>query len=153
MRLNGAYYITKQILPALDRALSILGIDVFKWYNELPKVHRIQSVAKGLNRKGTIGQYFSSLHCPLCDKVSADEICPDCSKNPQVVAISLSSRIHSARTNHADLCQVRESCGCHGYWLAPPSSCVRTVAVKVVRSIIWSAVRWIVLLCILVRPV
>ncbi len=39
-RLNAAYYISKQILPALDRALSLLGVDVRGWYMELPRVVR-----------------------------------------------------------------------------------------------------------------
>ena len=31
LRLNGVYYITKQILPALDRAFSLMGVDVRQW--------------------------------------------------------------------------------------------------------------------------
>lgn len=38
LRLNATYYITKQILPPLARILSLVGIDVFSWYHELPRV-------------------------------------------------------------------------------------------------------------------
>lgn len=38
LRLNATYYITKQILPPLARVLSLVGIDVFSWYQELPRV-------------------------------------------------------------------------------------------------------------------
>jgi len=31
LRLNATYYITKQILPPLNRAFSLLGADVFSW--------------------------------------------------------------------------------------------------------------------------
>ena len=31
LRLNGVYYITKQLVPALDRCLSLLGVDVMQW--------------------------------------------------------------------------------------------------------------------------
>lgn len=31
LRLNGVYYITKLILPALNRAFSLLGVDVWQW--------------------------------------------------------------------------------------------------------------------------
>lgn len=31
LRLNGVYYITKQILPTLDRAFSLMGVDVRQW--------------------------------------------------------------------------------------------------------------------------
>ena len=32
LRLNATYYITKQILPPLNRFLSLLGVDVFSWW-------------------------------------------------------------------------------------------------------------------------
>ena len=32
LRLNASYYITKQLLPPLDRAFSLLGVDVREWY-------------------------------------------------------------------------------------------------------------------------
>ena len=32
LRLNASYYITKQILPALDRGLVLMGVDVFQWW-------------------------------------------------------------------------------------------------------------------------
>lgn len=38
LRLNAIYYITKQILPPLARIFSLIGIDVFSWYHELPRV-------------------------------------------------------------------------------------------------------------------
>lgn len=35
-RLDVIYYVTKQIIPVLSRSLLIDGVDVFRWYNELP---------------------------------------------------------------------------------------------------------------------
>ncbi|CAN0101705.1 unnamed protein product, partial [Scytosiphon promiscuus] len=37
LRLNGKYYITKVVNPALDRALALLGVDVNAWYNDMPR--------------------------------------------------------------------------------------------------------------------
>lgn len=34
LRLNATYYITKQILPPLDRVFSLLGVDVFSWWEK-----------------------------------------------------------------------------------------------------------------------
>ncbi len=31
LRLNAAYYVTKQLIPPLDRALSLMGVDVREW--------------------------------------------------------------------------------------------------------------------------
>ena len=42
LRINATYYITKQILPPLNRMYSLMGIDVMSWYNELPRVQRAQ---------------------------------------------------------------------------------------------------------------
>ena len=38
LRLNATYYITKQILPPLARMFQLIGVDVFSWYQELPRV-------------------------------------------------------------------------------------------------------------------
>lgn len=38
LRLNVTYYITKQILPPLGRMFQLIGVDVFSWYQELPRV-------------------------------------------------------------------------------------------------------------------
>lgn len=40
LRLNATYYITKQILPPLARMFQLIGVDVFSWYQELPRVRR-----------------------------------------------------------------------------------------------------------------
>ncbi|RKP05293.1 hypothetical protein THASP1DRAFT_32868 [Thamnocephalis sphaerospora] len=37
-RPNAEYYITKQILPPLERIFSLFGVDVRTWYDEMPRV-------------------------------------------------------------------------------------------------------------------
>lgn len=44
LRLNATYYITKQILPPLARIFSLIGIDVFSWYQELPRVSLLNNI-------------------------------------------------------------------------------------------------------------
>jgi DNA polymerase zeta len=39
LRLNAIYYIRKQILPALDRCFTLMGVDVFAWFHQLPRMH------------------------------------------------------------------------------------------------------------------
>lgn len=38
LRVNATYYLTKQILPPLGRMFQLIGVDVFSWYKELPRV-------------------------------------------------------------------------------------------------------------------
>lgn len=40
LRLNGEYYIRKQIIPSLERIFQLAGADVKSWYDEMPRVHR-----------------------------------------------------------------------------------------------------------------
>ena len=37
LRLHAQYYINKQIVPTLDRALSLVGADVLAWFAALPR--------------------------------------------------------------------------------------------------------------------
>ncbi|KAJ2001128.1 DNA polymerase zeta, partial [Coemansia thaxteri] len=37
LRIDSRYYIDKQIVPALDRVLSLVGVDVRVWVNEMPR--------------------------------------------------------------------------------------------------------------------
>lgn len=41
LRLHGPYYILKQLLPALDRLFSLLGVDVSAWFDQMPKPQRM----------------------------------------------------------------------------------------------------------------
>lgn len=41
LRINVTYYITKQVLPPLDRLMGLVGVSVFQWYNDMPKVVRL----------------------------------------------------------------------------------------------------------------
>jgi hypothetical protein len=42
VRLNVVYYISKQIIPAMERVLSLVGADVRSWYSCMPKTLRMQ---------------------------------------------------------------------------------------------------------------
>lgn len=48
--LNAPYYITRQIIPALNRVFGMMAVDTLEWYQELPKVVHVNTVpsrAKG----------------------------------------------------------------------------------------------------------
>ncbi|KAG0245565.1 hypothetical protein B0O80DRAFT_502930 [Mortierella sp. GBAus27b] len=40
LRLNGEYYIRKQIIPSMERIFQLAGADVKSWYEEMPRIHR-----------------------------------------------------------------------------------------------------------------
>lgn len=54
LRLNAAYYVERQIVPALDRALSLCGADVAAWLREIPQTVRVQHRWPSAARCGSI---------------------------------------------------------------------------------------------------
>ncbi|XP_069463876.1 DNA polymerase zeta catalytic subunit [Ambystoma mexicanum] len=116
LRLNSTYYITKQILPPLNRLLSLIGVDVFSWYDELPRVQKASSTARSEqdSRKGTISQYFTTLHCPVCDDLTQHGICSNCRNRPQHVAVILNQEIRELEHKQDQLAKICKNCtGCH----------------------------------------
>ncbi|XP_006879098.1 PREDICTED: DNA polymerase zeta catalytic subunit-like [Elephantulus edwardii] len=115
MRLNATYYITKQILPPLARIFSLIGIDVFNWYHELPRTQKATSSARSdlEGRKGTISQYFTTLHCPVCDDLTQHGICSKCRSQPQHVAVILNQEIRELERKQEQLVKICKNCtGC-----------------------------------------
>ncbi|KAM8952408.1 DNA polymerase zeta catalytic subunit isoform 2-T2 [Pelodytes ibericus] len=115
LRLNATYYITKQILPPLNRVFSLIGVDVFSWYDELPRIQKAWSTARNDvdARKGTISQYFTTLHCPICDELTQHGICSKCRSQPQNVTVVLNQEIRELECRQDQLAKLCKNCtGC-----------------------------------------
>ncbi|XP_023286279.1 DNA polymerase zeta catalytic subunit isoform X1 [Seriola lalandi dorsalis] len=117
LRLNATYYVTKQILPPLARMFQLIGVDVFSWYQELPRVQKAScsSAAGGeeVGRKGTISQYFTTLHCPVCDELTQLGVCSRCRAEPQRVAVTLYQDMRQWESQQDQLLKICRNCsGC-----------------------------------------
>uniref|UniRef100_A0A8C3AFZ8 DNA polymerase zeta catalytic subunit n=1 Tax=Cyclopterus lumpus TaxID=8103 RepID=A0A8C3AFZ8_CYCLU len=117
LRLNATYYISKQILPPLARMFQLIGVDVFGWYQELPRIHKAScsSAAGGeeVGRKGTISQYFTTLHCPVCDELTQLGVCSRCRAEPQRVALMLHRDMRLWESQQDQLLKICRNCsGC-----------------------------------------
>ncbi|KAM9338879.1 DNA polymerase zeta catalytic subunit [Symphorus nematophorus] len=117
LRLNATYYITKQILPPLARIFQLIGVDVFSWYQELPRIQKAScsSAAGGeeAGRKGTISQYFTTLHCPVCDELTQLGVCSRCRAEPQKVAVTLYQDMRQWESQQDQLLKICRNCsGC-----------------------------------------
>lgn len=115
LRLNATYYITKQILPPLARIFNLIGVNVFNWYQELPRVQKIWSTGvcgggEEGTRKGTISQYFTTLHCPVCDELTQLGVCERCRAEPQLVAVTLHQDLRLWESQQDQLLKVCKSC-------------------------------------------
>lgn len=77
--------------------------------------------------QGTIGQYFGTMHCPICKALTVDTICASCKADPQKVAVSLNTRIQAAEREHSSIVQVhvRHLALCmHMLWLVYFAICL-----------------------------
>ncbi|KAK9800905.1 hypothetical protein WJX73_009136 [Symbiochloris irregularis] len=94
LRLHALYYITKQIIPAMERVLSLMGVDIRAWFAALPRPQRLLpqkrpargepgnagpagAAGGGMGRLGgrgaaasTIDRYYLSRHCAVCDALT-----------------------------------------------------------------------------------
>ncbi|KAF6039856.1 REV3L [Bugula neritina] len=78
LKLNTHYYINRVILPPLHRALSVLGVNVQSWFEELPKVYKIDGDDPSKSTKSTLSQYFRSAKCLVCESGCQANVCRKC---------------------------------------------------------------------------
>ncbi|KAK8023998.1 DNA polymerase family B [Apiospora rasikravindrae] len=80
LSLDAEYYISKNLIPPLERIFNLVGANVRGWYDEMPKVQRVRRVdttAKGgaLLRKATLESYMQAASCLVCGtKTTPDQI-------------------------------------------------------------------------------
>ncbi|VAH26716.1 unnamed protein product [Triticum turgidum subsp. durum] len=133
-RLNELYYITKQIIPALQRVFGLLGVNLNKWFKEMPRPTRStlakrqsalghgsrdsSSIRLGWNKKPSakvarIDTYYMSSHCTICgDTVQGSEtFCSYCLKNEAVVATVVTGRTSKLEREIQHLAAVCGHCG------------------------------------------
>ncbi|XP_053692962.1 DNA polymerase zeta catalytic subunit [Sabethes cyaneus] len=105
LKINSNYYISKAIIPPLNRCLLLIGADVHQWYNDLPRkflmLHntggKSSSLASALQlpKKSTISQYFSTTSCiGDCGQQTHRGVCDKCLQNPQRTVCYVADKIN-----------------------------------------------------------
>ena len=118
--LDAEYYISKNLIPPLERIFNLVGANVRQWYDEMPKHQRIRridggSVSNGKDlivSKKTLESYMSASTCLVCHGKLDDElpICADCAQNGDVSSLTLRRRINTGEKKAVDLEKVCRSC-------------------------------------------
>ncbi|EFC40538.1 ATREV3; DNA binding protein-like protein [Naegleria gruberi] len=100
-RIHYNYYITRQLLPSIDRLFSLSFVNCNIWYTNLPKkdIYLLADWRKQVFRKSKnfIEQYFQPLSrpCSSCGKiidsskkdVTVDLLCSDCNSYPLILLL------------------------------------------------------------------
>ena len=123
--LDAEYYISKNLIPPLERIFNLVGANVRQWYDEMPKVQRIRRVERpqlpvgGVGNsndlatvKKTLESYMKSSVCLVCrEKLDSDiPICADCLSQPQNSLFDLRARLIKAEQKASNLQKVCRSC-------------------------------------------
>ncbi|GFY91942.1 recovery protein 3 [Actinidia rufa] len=121
-RLNDAYYITKQIIPALQRVFGLVGADLSQWFADMPRpgrelIAKRHSYAPNAHRK-RIDYYYLSKHCFLCGELvqASAHLCGQCSKNESAVSTAIIGRTSKSEKEIQHLASICRHCG-GGDWI------------------------------------
>ncbi|XP_021851160.2 DNA polymerase zeta catalytic subunit isoform X3 [Spinacia oleracea] len=121
-RLNDLYYITKQIIPALQRVFGLVGADLKQWFQEMPRPVRDapakQHFSAANSLRARIDYYYSSKHCVLCGELvqTANYFCEICSKKGPVTVAAMTGRTLKLERDIQHLVAICRHCG-GGDWL------------------------------------
>ncbi|CDF77608.1 DNA polymerase zeta catalytic subunit [Chondrus crispus] len=88
-RLNTTYYITKQILPTLNRVFSLIGVRVSAWYAEIPRPQFEPILSptdpdrkRARSKQSSLRMFYTTERCILCHgKGVNQQVCRNCLQN------------------------------------------------------------------------
>ncbi|KAL2730715.1 DNA polymerase zeta catalytic subunit isoform X5 [Vespula squamosa] len=109
---NSIYYITKVIIPPLNRCFNLFGIDVNNWYQEMshrPSFDKL-NYFKTKNQKSTICQFFNTTICNICGEQSNSEICLECMAQPDKTILAFYEKIRWLERTYQQFTEVCYSC-------------------------------------------
>ena len=120
--LDAEYYISKNLIPPLERIFNLVGANVRNWYDEMPKVQRIRRVDANLQLQGqstelaiskkTLESYMKSSSCLVCKEKLEFEgsICSKCLGDKPNSLLSLRTRLNNAERRFMDIQKICQSC-------------------------------------------
>ncbi|XP_015597697.1 DNA polymerase zeta catalytic subunit isoform X2 [Cephus cinctus] len=112
LRPNAIYYITRVIIPPLNRCFNLFGVDINAWFNEMPH-HQIvarYTIESGDKQKTTISQYFGTAACAVCGQFSKNKICHDCAVYPERVLVILQEKLRQLERGYYNFIKICQSC-------------------------------------------
>jgi len=131
MSLDAEYYISKTLIPPLERIFNLVGANVRSWYDDMPKVIGRNQIelfnVRDLNRRqtsATLHSFLKSRLCTICKEEEADEglplrlcpltnvveICRSCIASTSESLFTLSSRSRDIEQQHLQLQAICSNC-------------------------------------------
>ncbi|THW91666.1 putative DNA polymerase zeta catalytic subunit [Aureobasidium pullulans] len=115
--LDAEYYISKNLIPPLERIFNLVGANVRAWWDEMPKVQRVRNIGGGGSKAGgthkTMESYMATSTCVVCRVKLAPiapipgqivlPLCSKCAKTPALTLSILRAKLQAAHSKKTDL--------------------------------------------------
>ena len=118
--LDAEYYISKNLIPPLERIFNLVGANVRQWYDEMPKYQRIRRVEASLIAEGkemglskkTLESYMKSSTCMVCRQPLDSEapLCNNCFEHAPQSLLNLRAEQVKAERKATELAKICRSC-------------------------------------------
>jgi DNA polymerase zeta len=138
LELDAEYYISKNLIPPLERIFNLVGANVRAWFDEMPKVQRVRDAEfdwddEGEERKQyapngqlvpvkkTLEGYLKSSNCVVCraklppappstEVTTIIPLCTTCLADPAQALLVLRTKLRAAQQKAAGLETICRSC-------------------------------------------
>lgn len=132
LKINYEYYIIKQILPPLDRIMSLMNVNVFEWVSHISFKPKIFHKFAGVNNQTrnnvtsisigggltTLTKFLVTTDCMLCGKkceqqqqeIGRQGLCSTCSKMDPQMIIKLKIKFKKYEKQYSQLLNVCKGC-------------------------------------------
>ncbi|KAH0531718.1 hypothetical protein TsFJ059_000511 [Trichoderma semiorbis] len=113
-QLDADYYISKNLIPPLERIFNLVGANVRQWYDTMPKIRRIHRTQGAGHKKRTLEAYMQSVNCMVCGRKIANttesSLCRFCLARIPASLLMLQSRLTEAERKYDETLRVCQSC-------------------------------------------
>ncbi|KAK6353373.1 DNA polymerase zeta [Orbilia brochopaga] len=120
-RLDAEYYISKNLIPPLERIFNLVGANVRSWYDEMPKIQRLRRTAEpppelanaqAVTRKAaTIEAFMRGSACIVCGARETERgICEACLEDVDGSVYRLQSRLARMEKSSGEIKRICWSC-------------------------------------------
>ncbi|KAG9286506.1 hypothetical protein G9A89_014672 [Geosiphon pyriformis] len=107
LRLDGHYYISKQIIPAIARIFNLVGVDIETWYEKMPR-----TLNSNTRHSAGINFYYWSGTCINCgaNVDSVRVICEECVDASRITAFQLQKKLQHTQRRFRSLVDICAMC-------------------------------------------
>jgi DNA polymerase zeta len=139
LELDAEYYISKNLIPPLERIFNLVGANIRQWYDEMPKIQRVRNVtlptigkqdvltagSVGISKK-TLESYMKSSTCLVCRSklppapphlprveshaFAMTPLCGNCLRRPARALLELKEKIRGSEVRTKEVDMVCRDC-------------------------------------------